>query len=167
MPLQWYNLWLFWPCDNSFQIARKWRLRFFTCMKLHSGPDSYPDNPRRAPLWSCTKPLRSSSGTSCIRRTFDPGTWERLSKSLGILGKIVKFTRARKGHWSPERELASVPLDRLARWGGVCRCSYNLLEARCSHNLVLLKARCSDIQVRGVQPYMEKIKSLKFNGCPI
>ena len=116
-------------------------------MKLHSGPDSYPDNPRRAPFWSCTTPLRSSSGTSCIRGTFDPGTWERLSNSQGYLGHIVKVTGAREGHWSPERELAGVPLDRLARWGGVCRCSYNLLEARCSHNLVLLKARCSDIQV--------------------
>ena len=137
----------FGPVTILSKLLKNGYLGFFTCMKLHSGPDSYPDNPRRAPLWSCTKPLRSSSGTSCIHRTFDPGTWERLSKSLGILGKIVKFTRARKGHWSPERELAGVPLDRLARSGGVRRRSYNLLKARCSYNLVLLKARCSDVQV--------------------
>ena len=138
----------FGPVTILSKLLENGYLVFFTCMKLHSGPDSYPDNPRRAPLWSCTKPLRSSSGTSCIRRTFDPGTWERLSKSQGYLGHIVKVTRARGGgHWSPERELAGVPLDRLARWGGVRRRSYNLLKARCSYNLVLLKARCLYIQM--------------------
>ena len=95
----------FGPVTILSKLLENGYLGFFTCMKLHSGPDSYPDNPRRAPLWSCTKPLRSSSGTWCIHKRFDPGTWERLSKSQGYLGHTVKVTRAMRdsdhlnGNW--------------------------------------------------------------------
>ena len=134
----------FGPVTILSKLLENGYLVFFTCMKLHSGPDSYPDNPRRAPLWSCTKPLRSSSGTSCIRRTFDPGTWDTLSKSQGLEGGDTDHLN---GNWQVfhlivlhDGEESAGALTTFSRLGALTTWSFSRPGARASRCISRLGA---------------------------